>query len=1199
MKSKRRLSVKCIALALCAALLVPALPFGFAEEKSAAGDLNVATLSNLLYYPDSLAGDKGEAYYTYTEGDGVNGRDQDAILDAAFASLKYRAERDGLNCVVICGDLTLGGEYEGAAAIAKKLRLFAFESGLRVFVLNGDRDINNPAASDFTTNLKRPARNVTPAEFLELFGDLGYNSAYHVYKPLGSGTQGALSYSVKLEEGYRLILADCCRYTADCTAAHTDVCETSSGFSEAQLQWVLDEAADAKKDGETPLLFTHAGVVPVNELQEKLLPDTLVEDYYKAEDKLADAGVLCAFSGSLGASDTDPYVSDGGSPVCSVAASSVTQFPFAYRVTKFDFGVDGTADIGFESHDCDETVNVRASGGNVYPSPYRSIGFAKQFGGQANAEKYINALARKKLGELCADIIAAGGVVNYLEKTFDVDVSDAVISAVGSGLRLGPVTILSASNVMSYIEDLDARLMEAYVYHPSNLYGVVEKAVNGVLSVPVSDVPCSKYLTTYGFGSTEDGGDLGDLLLDAVATFLPGNEDISDDAFMKDALRVCRTPEFAGRLVDALRTYVVDGILVDEILANTEFRVSSLFYSGIISESASVQTFFSIVLAILASRLLSAQTGNEAWNALAGLLTNGSAVSVSSVLDLLLDVGEVGAGRSVDEFLDTIFSLLFGDEQKEAIGDQIYTLLASLCRDGSADTGVPYLYRGKTAVTADESNMRIPSMVQIAVNGNNSFSATWFTKYSVTGTDIEIVKEGGAFTGKPTVSNLIASDTTKETYRGFGFDCGNYGFLSYEKDVVRHVITVRNLVGDTTFRFRIGDAEKGFWKECAFTTNSKNGEAFTFLHFSDSDGVSGSACETAAAALSMADDELSPSFILHSGNLVRYPWNDAQWARVLDGSADVLSHVPLMYASGANDANGQYSVQKHLTCSRTPTQFAEDGVYYSFDYGSAHFTVLNSNALLADGALSAKQTNWLKNDLAGANAGWLILVLYAPVFCVENSNLKLEAQLKEIISAYHVDLVLEGGAGGYLRSHLLQNGAPTDVYTVDTERYNGKSYTVYEASNACIVSSAGPFGGNASELAVRNTFTAVAQRCDAPVFNAVTVDGETLYVSAYTAQDGRLNRIDSYGLRKDSVTFLQGDTDLDGKVTPADARLALRIAVGLDNVTPITKAAADMDGDIYVSSADARLILRTSVGLEKKPEQVRLFLYEIAKYKNA
>ena len=59
------------------------------------------------------------------------------------------------------------------------------------------------------------------------------------------------------------------------------------------------------------------------------------------------------------------------------------------------------------------------------------------------------------------------------------------------------------------------------------------------------------------------------------------------------------------------------------------------------------------------------------------------------------------------------------------------------------------------------------------------------------------------------------------------------------------------------------------------------------------------------------------------------------------------------------------------------------------------------------------------------------------------------------------------------------------------------------------------------------------------------------------------------------------DIDKDGEVTAADARLALRMAVRLDNADDITKAAADVDGDGQVTAADARLILRMAVGLEE------------------
>ncbi|MBQ6066014.1 MAG: trypsin-like peptidase domain-containing protein [Clostridia bacterium] len=63
---------------------------------------------------------------------------------------------------------------------------------------------------------------------------------------------------------------------------------------------------------------------------------------------------------------------------------------------------------------------------------------------------------------------------------------------------------------------------------------------------------------------------------------------------------------------------------------------------------------------------------------------------------------------------------------------------------------------------------------------------------------------------------------------------------------------------------------------------------------------------------------------------------------------------------------------------------------------------------------------------------------------------------------------------------------------------------------------------------------------------------------------------------------MPGDADGDGKVSSADARLALRLSVKLEDYAPGSPAwlACDADGDGKVTSGDARLILRASVGLE-------------------
>lgn len=59
----------------------------------------------------------------------------------------------------------------------------------------------------------------------------------------------------------------------------------------------------------------------------------------------------------------------------------------------------------------------------------------------------------------------------------------------------------------------------------------------------------------------------------------------------------------------------------------------------------------------------------------------------------------------------------------------------------------------------------------------------------------------------------------------------------------------------------------------------------------------------------------------------------------------------------------------------------------------------------------------------------------------------------------------------------------------------------------------------------------------------------------------------------------KGDVDGDGTITSADAREALRLAVGLDALTDEKKNLADYDGNGTVQAADARAILRVSVGL--------------------
>ena len=66
----------------------------------------------------------------------------------------------------------------------------------------------------------------------------------------------------------------------------------------------------------------------------------------------------------------------------------------------------------------------------------------------------------------------------------------------------------------------------------------------------------------------------------------------------------------------------------------------------------------------------------------------------------------------------------------------------------------------------------------------------------------------------------------------------------------------------------------------------------------------------------------------------------------------------------------------------------------------------------------------------------------------------------------------------------------------------------------------------------------------------------------------------------EKLNYLAGDINRDGKITAADARLALRIAAKLDNATEYQSIVADMNQDKKITAADARKILRISAKLE-------------------
>ena len=103
--------------------------------------------------------------------------------------------------------------------------------------------------------------------------------------------------------------------------------------------------------------------------------------------------------------------------------------------------------------------------------------------------------------------------------------------------------------------------------------------------------------------------------------------------------------------------------------------------------------------------------------------------------------------------------------------------------------------------------------------------------------------------------------------------------------------------------------------------------------------------------------------------------------------------------------------------------------------------------------------------------------------------------------------------------------------------------------------------------------------------NIVTADGKALEQN--TLKTGMKLLLFVGDEQTDSVSLaLLGDINCDGEVDVSDARLALRKAVGLDDLDQCRFHAADTNLDNEISVVDARTILRIAVQLETSTDLI-------------
>ena len=149
---------------------------------------SIVTVSDIHYFAPSMT-DYGEAF------DEMVKRDDGKLVPYISQLMDvFTEEMTELmpDAVILSGDLTLNGEKGAHEALAEKLKVLA-DQGVRVLVIPGNHDINNPNAASYFGEVREAAESVSAEEFLDIYHEFGYDQAI-------SRDETSLSYICELDE---------------------------------------------------------------------------------------------------------------------------------------------------------------------------------------------------------------------------------------------------------------------------------------------------------------------------------------------------------------------------------------------------------------------------------------------------------------------------------------------------------------------------------------------------------------------------------------------------------------------------------------------------------------------------------------------------------------------------------------------------------------------------------------------------------------------------------------------------------------------------------------------------------------------------------------------------------------------------------------------------------------------------------------
>lgn len=396
------------------------------------------------------------------------------------------------------------------------------------------------------------------------------------------------------------------------------------------------------------------------------------------------------------------------------------------------------------------------------------------------------------------------------------------------------------------------------------------------------------------------------------------------------------------------------------------------------------------------------------------------------------------------------------------------------------------------------------SRVAAVINGDSDTARgfSWYTDDEC-GSDLQIVPFGQDIE----ISEVVSG----------------YSHKAMERFV--HKVDVDSLKPGTKYAYRVGDSQTDVWSDiCYFTTADSSDDRADFIVIADVQASNEENFKKAAVVMEKATQYMPEhDFIVNLGDFVNDCTNE-EWDSYFKNFAFANNNTTLIPVAGNHEGNLQwFKFNNMFNIGAAPGSDVITGCYYSFDWGDAHFAVLNSNDMYP---MSMQQINWLKNDMNKSDAQWKIVLMHRALYSAgKNINkpdtLVMREMLLPVIDELGIDVVFAGHDHMYFRTQQVKGDAVVETETV-TEVFDGvETQFVLNPDGAVHIlpSTAGTKRYSVNEDAVSPILdcgAVVRDTYEGGVFAKISLDSEHFLYNAYMVNDEthEVTLIDSYAIKK-------------------------------------------------------------------------------------